>query len=257
MTYTTASKFSPYPTIPESVIETIQRAHLVTAEWSKHVDVMPKTIWKIPHIEPFKEFHPLLHTAQKIAAQQVETLAALQRIPQMTVNQALLGQSAKMTAIVQSLHTSIAASGIMAALEISEAMRSIPVEQMRRLLSIYRPSYVPPFVAYGLSTNASSTVVHHRQTRKRQPTHPRTRLIERVARQEFVQISAAALVLIQTTSPEILESVKTFSQSINRDNMLAILGPSAAIIAEQLSPNDRKALLWIVWILTMLLVFNK
>lgn len=251
MTYATTSNLFP-------LIDLARKTHLVTASLAKHLNAIPKSLLQMPYIEPFRWDHSLLGTAQKIVAQQSETIAALQRIPQIAINQALLQQSAKMTATIQNIRTSIAASGITAALELSEALRNIPIAHMQRLLSICQPSYMSPLVAYGCSEDAkSSTVEQHQQPRKGKPTHPRTRLIKRIARQELVQISAAALVLIQTTSPEILESVKAFSQSAACDNLLVILGPSAAILAEQLSPKDRKALLWIVWILTMLLVFNK
>ncbi|MFC2316059.1 MAG: hypothetical protein ACFNLO_09220 [Selenomonas massiliensis] len=196
--------------------------------------------------------------ARGIAMQQAETIAALQRIPQIAINQALLEQSTKMTEFVQSLRTSIAASSIVAALETTEALRNIPLAQIQRLLSIWQPSYIPPaFITYGLSADVPPVSEPRRQTKRRKPAHPRTRLIKRLAKQEFFQISAATLVMIQATSPEILDSVKTFSQSPACDKLLALLGPSAGILAEQLSSSDRKALLWIVWILTLLLVFNK
>ncbi|MFC2499829.1 MAG: hypothetical protein ACFNUC_03670 [Selenomonas noxia] len=251
MTYATTSNLFP-------LIDVAQKTHLVTASLAKHLNAIPKSLLQMPYIEPFRLDHSLLGTAQKIAAQQSETIAALQRIPQIAINQVLLEQSAKMTATIQNIRTSIAASGITATLELSEALRNIPIAHMQRLLSICQHSYMPPLVAYGCSEDArSSTVEHHQQTRKGKPTHPRPRLIKRIAKQELVQISAAALVLIQTTSPEMLESVKAFSQNVSCDNLLAILGPSAAIIAEQLTPNDRKALLWIVWILTIFLICSK
>lgn len=251
MTYATTSNLFP-------LIDVAQKTHLVTASLAKHLNAIPKSLLQMPYIEPFRLDHSLLGTAQKIAAQQSETIAALQRIPQIAINQALLERSAKMTATIQNIRASMAASSITAALELSETLRNIPIAHMQRLLSICQPSYMPPLVVHGCSADAkSSTVEHHQQTRKEKPTHPRTRLIKRIAKQELVQISAAALVLIQTTSPEILESVKVFSQSAACDNLLAILGPSAAIIAEQLPPNDRKALLWIVWILTIFLICSK
>ena len=199
-----------------------------------------------------------VQAARGIAMQQTETIAALQRIPQIAINQALLDQSAKMTDFVQNLRSSIAASGIVSALESSKALKNIPILQMQRSLNKWQPSYIPPaFITYGLSVDDPPVSEPRRQTRIRKPAHPRTRLIKRLAKQEFFQISAATLVMIQATSPEILDSVKTFSQSPACDKLLTLLGPSAGILAEQLPSSDRKALLWIVWILTLLLVFNK
>lgn len=239
MTYTTASKFSPYPTIPESVIETIQRAHLVTAEW------------KIPHIEPFKEFHPLLHTAQKIAAQQVETLAALQRIPQMTVNQALLGQSAKMTAIVQSLHTSIAASGIKAALETSEAMRNIPVEQMRHLLTVWRPSCG----LFAFPDNAPSVVppLTPSVAVKHTSRHPRKRQIRKAAKKEFLSMSNDVLCYLHQSAPDVLESTKKFFQSAQFECFFFVLSGGKDSLTSCLSMEEKEVFDFI-WFISIVLI---
>ena len=118
MTYATTSNLFP-------LIDVAQKTHLVTASLAKHLNAIPKSLLQMPYIEPFRLDHSLLGTAQKIAAQQSETIAALQRIPQIAINQVLLEQSAKMTATIQNIRTSIAASGITATLELSEALRNI------------------------------------------------------------------------------------------------------------------------------------
>jgi hypothetical protein len=264
MQYTVEPRFLLYPNIP-SVSDIVQNAYLVSGTLAKHFNIMPENKWHMPYIEPFRDYYPLLDTAQKIASLQSETIAtihdrfsSLKEIPHLAINQALLRQSAMMTDFIQNIRTSIETSGINAALETSETLKTIPLAHMQRLLKIWQPPYIPPsFITYEGSVDVLPSSESHHQTRRRKPAHPRTRLIRRLAKQEFFQISAAILVMIQATSPEILDSVKTFSQSPACDQLLALLGPSAGILAEQLSSSDRKALLWIVWILTLLLVFNK
>lgn len=216
--------------IPEAVIRTAQAAHEVA--------------WQTSYFA---------QAAHEIAMQQTETLVALQRIPHIVTQQALSTYSAMVADLVRSVRASLAASGITAALETTQVLRDLPISQMQRLFSAWRPSYPsPPFPTYAPLASEPK-----RQARIRNPSRPRTRLIRRLAKQEFLQVSAASLVLVQATSPEILAALKDFSQTPACEKMLLLLGPSASLLAEHLSPGERKALLWIVWLFTALIVFSK
>lgn len=216
--------------MPDAVIRTAQAAHEVA--------------WQTSYFA---------QAAHEIAMQQTEILAALQRISYSALQQALSAHSVMAADLVQGVRACLAASGMTAALEATQALRGIPILRMQRLFSAWRPPYPsPPFPAYAPLASEPT-----RQARIRNPSRPRTRLIRRLAKQEFLQVSAASLVLVQATSPEILAALKDFSQTLACEKMLLLLGPSASLLAEHLSPGERKALLWIVWLFTALIVFSK
>ena len=128
---------------------------------------------------------------------------------------------------------------------------------MHRLLQLWKPPYMPPFDAYGLSANTPPVPESKQQIRTRKLSRPRTRLIRRLAKQEFLRAAAVSLVLIQATSPEILEAVKEFTRTPACGDLLSLLTSSACIGAEYLPPKDRKTLLWVVWLFTALFILSK
>lgn len=216
MRYTIVPKFIFHPEIG-SVIDAAQKVNLITDSWT-----------------------PL-----------AETVAALQRIPQMTINQTLLEQPAKMTATMQSLRTSIAASGIVAALETSEALRNIPLAQIQRLLSIWQPPYIPPsFLDIAVSTTPPDFA-------KRTPRHPRKRQIRKAARKDFLCLTRDALTYLERSAPEVLDSTKKFFQSTQFDCFLFILNGGKDCLTSGLSPEDKEAFNLIWFISTLLIAFFK
>lgn len=216
MRYAIVPKFIFHPKIG-SVIDAAQKVNLITDSWT-----------------------PL-----------AETVAALQRIPQMTINQTLLEQPAKMTATMQSLHTSIAASGIVAALETSEALRNIPLAQIQRLLSIWQPPYIPPsFLDIAVSTTPPDFA-------KRTPRHPRKRQIRKAARKDFLCLTRDALTYLERSAPEVLDSTKKFFQSTQFDCFLFILNGGKDCLTSGLSPEDKEAFNLIWFISTLLIAFFK
>lgn len=219
---------------PEAVIRTAQAMHEVALQTSYFAQA-----------------------AHEIAMHQAETVAALQRISHSAMYQAFSTHPVLTTDLVRSVQASLSASGITAALETTQALRDIPVSQMQRLLGFWQPPYMPPFAACALSVNTSPVSESKQQIQPRKTARPRTRLIRRLAKQEFLQAAAVSLVLIQATSPEILEAVKEFTQTPACGDLLSLLSSSACIGAEYLSPKDRKTLLWVVWLFTVLFIFGK
>ena len=244
MTYATTSNLFP-------LIDAAQKMHLVTASLAKHLNDIPKSLLQMPYIEPFRWDHSLLGTAQKIASKQSETIAALQRIPQMTVNHALLEQSAKMTAIMQSLHTSIAASGIKAALETSEAMRNIPVEQMRHLLTVWRPSCG----LFAFPDNAPSVVppLTPSVAVKHTSRHPRKRQIRKAAKKEFLSMSNDVLCYLHQSAPDVLESTKKFFQSAQFECFFFVLSGGKDSLTSCLSMEEKEVFDFI-WFISIVLI---
>lgn len=241
MTYTT----SPWSFLQKQAAESTFR----TAQAAHEIAIQTLSAAKIAHgiDRQTLQFAQTVHKSMP----QAETIAALQTIAQSSIH------TTKTEDLVRIMHASIAASNIATELEINKTLENIPISQMHRLLQLWKPPYMPPFAAYGLSANASPVSESKQQIRTRKLPRPRTRLIRRLAKQDFLQTAAVSLVLVQATSPEILESIKDFAQTPACADLLSLLSSSACIGAEYLSPKDRKTLLWIVWLFTVLFILGK
>ena len=241
MTYTT----SPWSFLQNQAAEGTFR----TAQAAHEIAIQTLSAAKIAHGigRQTLQFAQAAHKSMP----QAETIAALQTIAQSAIH------ATKTEDLVRIMHASITASSIATALEINKTLETIPISQMHRLLQLWKPPYMPPFAAYGLSANASPMPESKQQIRTRKLPRPRIRLIRRLAKQDFLQTAAVSLVLVQATSPEILESIKDFAQTPACADLLSLLSSSACIRAEYLSPKDRKTLLWIVWLFTVLFILGK
>lgn len=241
MTYTTSPRSFLQTQAAEGTFRTAQAAH--------EIAVQTLSAAKIAHGigRQTLQFAQATHKAML----QYETIANLQKITQSAI------QTTKTEDLVRIMHASIAVSSIATALEINKNLENISISQMHRLLQLWKPPYMPPFAAYGLSANASPVSESKQQIRTRKLSRPRTRLIRRLAKQEFLRAATVSLLLVQATSPEILESIKEFAQTPACTDLLSLLSSSACIGAEYLSPKDRKTLLWIVWLFTVLFILGK